>query len=136
HCLYSQLFFFFFFSSRRRHTRWPRDWSSDVCSSDLVSLFAIEYSGKETQTLRCTRWQRARHFQIAIPLAARAAARAIRLASLMTSQRAIFPFRVRVARRIAAKHRAVDLECSCLAGALRSQRERVTTSLRDSVRAT
>src|SRR5690625_8038334 len=23
----------FFFSSRRRHTRWPRDWSSDVCSS-------------------------------------------------------------------------------------------------------
>src|SRR5437870_9109889 len=26
---------FIFFSSRRRHTRWPRDWSSDVCSSDL-----------------------------------------------------------------------------------------------------
>src|SRR5207253_6910546 len=26
-----------FFSSRRRHTRWPRDWSSDVCSSDLIS---------------------------------------------------------------------------------------------------
>src|SRR5690625_7448124 len=28
---------FFFFSSRRRHTRWPRDWSSDVCSSDLFA---------------------------------------------------------------------------------------------------
>src|SRR5690625_1928767 len=28
--------YFFFFSSRRRHTRWPRDWSSDVCSSDLI----------------------------------------------------------------------------------------------------
>src|SRR5438128_9408694 len=28
-------FFFFFFSSRRRHTRCYRDWSSDVCSSDL-----------------------------------------------------------------------------------------------------
>src|SRR5439155_14171143 len=27
---------FFFFSSRRRHTSWPRDWSSDVCSSDLL----------------------------------------------------------------------------------------------------
>src|SRR5690625_6521755 len=27
----------FFFSSRRRHTRWPRDWSSDVCSSDLAA---------------------------------------------------------------------------------------------------
>src|SRR2546422_6140062 len=28
--------FFFFFSSRRRHTRCSRDWSSDVCSSDLA----------------------------------------------------------------------------------------------------
>src|SRR6266498_1818134 len=28
--------YFFFFSSRRRHTRCGRDWSSDVCSSDLV----------------------------------------------------------------------------------------------------
>src|SRR5690606_40342544 len=27
-----------FFSSRRRHTRFSRDWSSDVCSSDLDSL--------------------------------------------------------------------------------------------------
>src|SRR5439155_7298895 len=30
----------FFFSSRRRHTRWPRDWSSDVCSSDLVPVYS------------------------------------------------------------------------------------------------
>src|SRR6266511_1431297 len=29
---------FFFFSSRRRHTRFSRDWSSDVCSSDLVAV--------------------------------------------------------------------------------------------------
>src|SRR5690606_41031897 len=29
----------FFFSSRRRHTRFSRDWSSDVCSSDLCSSF-------------------------------------------------------------------------------------------------
>src|SRR6185295_8010865 len=29
------VFIFFFFSSRRRHTRYWRDWSSDVCSSDL-----------------------------------------------------------------------------------------------------
>src|SRR2546428_4045743 len=29
---------FFFFSSRRRHTRSDRDWSSDVCSSDLAVL--------------------------------------------------------------------------------------------------
>src|SRR5690349_22990247 len=32
------VWFFFFFSSRRRHTRSLRDWSSDVCSSDLVTL--------------------------------------------------------------------------------------------------
>src|SRR6266513_5512593 len=30
------ILFIFFFSSRRRHTRSKRDWSSDVCSSDLV----------------------------------------------------------------------------------------------------
>src|SRR2546422_11604511 len=33
--------FFFFFSSRRRHTRCSRDWSSDVCSSDLLVLIAF-----------------------------------------------------------------------------------------------
>src|SRR2546421_7466670 len=33
--LVRRVWFFFFFSSRRRHTRSDRDWSSDVCSSDL-----------------------------------------------------------------------------------------------------
>src|SRR5258706_9644950 len=33
---YTALIFFFFFSSRRRHTRLVSDWSSDVCSSDLI----------------------------------------------------------------------------------------------------
>src|SRR5690554_2514614 len=37
--------FFFFFSSRRRHTRCGRDWSSDVCSSDLYTL-SIKYNTK------------------------------------------------------------------------------------------
>src|SRR5256885_10626587 len=32
----SDYVFFFFFSSRRRHTRLQGDWSSDVCSSDLI----------------------------------------------------------------------------------------------------
>src|SRR5438874_7304632 len=32
----------FFFSSRRRHTRSLRDWSSDVCSSDLLLVVATE----------------------------------------------------------------------------------------------
>src|SRR3712207_8361469 len=38
--IYISVFIFFFFSSRRRHTRYWRDWSSDVCSSDL----SIEFS--------------------------------------------------------------------------------------------
>src|SRR3712207_2929454 len=33
--VYRMVDIFFFFSSRRRHTRYWRDWSSDVCSSDL-----------------------------------------------------------------------------------------------------
>src|SRR5690349_24076094 len=36
------VFFFFFFSSRRRHTRSLRDWSSDVCSSDLVVACSLQ----------------------------------------------------------------------------------------------
>ena len=39
--------YFFFFSSRRRHTRLVSDWSSDVCSSDLVvdAFLAAEFEG-------------------------------------------------------------------------------------------
>src|SRR5690606_40530301 len=33
---------FYLFSSRRRHTRFSRDWSSDVCSSDLSVVLASE----------------------------------------------------------------------------------------------
>src|ERR1022692_5041884 len=36
------LFFFFFFSSRRRHTRLQGDWSSDVCSSDLLDFGEVD----------------------------------------------------------------------------------------------
>src|SRR5204862_3583152 len=42
--IYFFFFFFFFFSSRRRHTRSLRDWSSDVCSSDLYD--ALDVSAK------------------------------------------------------------------------------------------
>src|SRR6266511_4440217 len=39
---------FFFFSSRRRHTRFSRDWSSDVCSSDLDDVMeAVVEAGAE-----------------------------------------------------------------------------------------
>src|SRR5690625_7588068 len=52
-------------SSRRRHTRWPRDWSSDVCSSDLKGFafspdspmqkeFEASFPYRETEDqLRC-----------------------------------------------------------------------------------
>src|SRR5256884_2332904 len=42
-CCYacSLICLFFFFSSRRRHTRCSRDWSSDVCSSDLTGARAL-----------------------------------------------------------------------------------------------
>src|SRR5699024_11686171 len=39
--LVADLLFVFFFSSRRRHTRSKRDWSSDVCSSDLTGCFML-----------------------------------------------------------------------------------------------
>src|SRR5699024_11534813 len=38
----ADIYAFFFFSSRRRHTRSKRDWSSDVCSSDLNARY-IQY---------------------------------------------------------------------------------------------
>src|SRR5690606_11406628 len=40
----------FFFSSRRRHTRFSRDWSSDVCSSDLINA-ALKASGAPQEVL-------------------------------------------------------------------------------------
>src|SRR2546429_653960 len=43
---------FFFFSSRRRHTRCSRDWSSDVCSSDLERLCALGLTVVEVPTGR------------------------------------------------------------------------------------
>src|SRR5690606_39538894 len=45
-------YFLFFFSSRRRHTRFSRDWSSDVCSSDLDRLVLTnEPSGEPVQVV-------------------------------------------------------------------------------------
>src|SRR5690606_39437751 len=43
--------FFFFFSSRRRHTRFSRDWSSDVCSSDLFLPEYLERLTAETSVV-------------------------------------------------------------------------------------
>src|SRR5207302_3949558 len=55
------LLFSFFFSSRRRHTRFSRDWSSVVCSSDLL----ISASGEDERTFftiaHLRRWQKSKN---------------------------------------------------------------------------
>src|SRR2546421_4886856 len=57
--------FFFFFSSRRRHTRSDRDWSSDVCSSDLCvkggSKYVLVSNGKVYQIANQTYADLAKH---------------------------------------------------------------------------
>src|SRR2546422_7232425 len=44
---------FFFFSSRRRHTRCSRDWSSDVCSSDLAQAVRVALDGADSLKQAC-----------------------------------------------------------------------------------
>src|SRR5207245_7007100 len=50
-CLFYVVFVFFFFSSRRRHTRCYRDWSSDVCSSDLLEPRGPHHVGPQAPTV-------------------------------------------------------------------------------------
>src|SRR3712207_8629687 len=65
--------FFFFFSSRRRHTRYWRDWSSDVCSSDLRgggekgSLLHCWWQWKPVQPLGQAVWNCLRNLRIHAP---------------------------------------------------------------------
>src|SRR5256885_8188751 len=46
---------FFFFSSRRRHTRLQGDWSSDVCSSDLLQAASLVAAGPAAAGLISTK---------------------------------------------------------------------------------
>src|SRR5690606_13102835 len=48
--------FLFFFSSRRRHTRFSRDWSSDVCSSDLSRRLPIRTASAPAAESRIQRF--------------------------------------------------------------------------------
>src|SRR5216684_9047472 len=47
---HNRFLLFFFFSSRRRHTRCSRDWSSDVCSSDLLFINPLRYSRQDIKS--------------------------------------------------------------------------------------
>src|SRR6266498_6144161 len=57
--------FVFFFSSRRRHTRCGRDWSSDVCSSDLrlASARLVSFDGGVSARVAVRRPDRYRHLE-------------------------------------------------------------------------
>src|SRR5690606_40136525 len=52
--------YLFFFSSRRRHTRFSRDWSSDVCSSDLAVFSAKEGVEPQSETV----WRQADKYNV------------------------------------------------------------------------
>src|SRR5256885_2516986 len=59
----------FFFSSRRRHTRLQGDWSSDVCSSDLVGIVVQAYlRDAEDDLLDLLEWARQRGTRFGIRL--------------------------------------------------------------------
>src|SRR5690554_7619354 len=75
------LWIFFFFSSRRRHTRCGRDWSSDVCSSDLTpdgftikigvvfitpEFAAIASSFQHPPSVRCARMYQLVLFEVTV----------------------------------------------------------------------
>src|SRR2546429_255174 len=60
------LYFFFFFSSRRRHTRCSRDWSSDVCSSDLPDAAQREVAELEREVARAQDQGDGRHDQVLV----------------------------------------------------------------------
>src|SRR5436309_11865705 len=51
----------FFFSSRRRHTRFSRDWSSDVCSSDLVMTELRQLVGRRREVRQLATLARGEH---------------------------------------------------------------------------
>src|SRR5437660_9436339 len=66
---------YFFFSSRRRHTRWPRDWSSHVCSSDLVAPYSDSWAAAPANVASWRSSSR-RHSGWSVMAAARASTRA------------------------------------------------------------
>src|SRR3712207_8543606 len=61
----------FFFSSRRRHTRYWRDWSSDVCSSDLMAAFGHTRAAADVRGLPLTGflawWMRRTYYLFQMP---------------------------------------------------------------------
>src|SRR5690606_40778486 len=89
----------FFFSSRRRHTRFSRDWSSDVCSSDLIAARVADSPPERAEPFErifadfenivppgMTHWQHPRFFAYFPSNAAPPALIAEQLAAAMSAQ--------------------------------------------------
>src|SRR5437867_9535868 len=89
--------FFFFFSSRRRHTRSYGDWSSDVCSSDLIVDLRFNSGGDDTLTSTFTK---------ALPAALPPDGRIFILTSANT-----FSAGIATAARLRSEERRVGKEC-------------------------
>src|SRR5690606_40435718 len=87
--------FVFFFSSRRRHTRFSRDWSSDVCSSDL-KCDAIEVGLVRSPV----RWVFLEQYVLAAP-------------PLLERERAGSDWLVCVVAALRSEERRVGKECRC-----------------------
>src|SRR5690606_39742980 len=60
----------FFFSSRRRHTRFSRDWSSDVCSSDVAAEYLVIFLYLCALVLLARRLRHRAHFNVPLLMAA------------------------------------------------------------------
>src|SRR5690625_4423231 len=94
----------FFFSSRRRHTRWPRDWSSDVCSSDLS---ASTWRPRSRTATPIAVWQSRRWRAASVSISCRWPGNASiwRFAAATTSSRPCRPFSPSLARPTSRKRR-------------------------------
>src|SRR5699024_12068499 len=103
--------FLFFFSSRRRHTRSKRDWSSDVCSSDLLidqcQAIAHETGGSiffETDPLAAARGADVLYTDVWVSMGEPAEIWAQRIADLA-------PYQINSALMQAAGPQAVFMHC-------------------------
>src|SRR5690349_24400838 len=94
----------FFFSSRRRHTRSLRDWSSDVCSSDLEVA-------------------KGRQAYVVYPLIAESETSDLKAATVVYEELKSDAFR---GRRVRSEERRVGKECRCWWGPHRYKIKRIS----------
>src|SRR5437870_9373666 len=121
----SWCFVTFFFSSRRRHTRWPRDWSSDVCSSDLTFAITVRHRDATRYSLRrisdltrvAPRWKAGFGYEFlerADGFRGLASVYGLRFASPPTAMDLGLTYRDRKSTRLNSSHVAISYAVFCL----------------------